>query len=94
MTDHLLLFLLATYGLTAIMIVGHPVTLLRRLLARILGEHFIGCWLCMGFWCAIVCWLTLEFVSEIPLWVLAGAGAAYFINNFASEKEGEICDDL
>ena len=84
----LLLFLLATYGLTAVMLMGQPTEFLRKVLTRIMGKHFVGCWLCMGFWCAIVCWLLMEFVSAIPLWIFAGAGMAYFINNFASEKEG------
>ena len=84
--EHLILFLAATYGLTAVMIIGEPVSCIRRLLAKYMGEHFVGCWLCMGFWCALVCWLVLTFISSVPLWIFAGAGVPYFINNLAREK--------
>lgn len=85
----LLLFLFATYGLTAILIVGQPMARIRRFLARWLGDHFVKCWLCMGFWSAIVCWLILRFISDVPLWLFAGAGVAYFINNLASEANND-----
>ena len=84
----LLLFLLATYGLTAIMIVGCPTEPFRKWVVRRfgkIGDTFVHCYLCMGFWCALACWLIQELISEVPLWILAGAGVAYIINNLTNK---------
>lgn len=86
MTD-LLLFLLATYGLTALIIEGRPTKYIRDFLSRLPGgDHLVQCYLCMGFWCSLTCWGLLCFKLHPTLWVLAGTGVAYIIHNIAPEK--------
>jgi hypothetical protein len=86
----LLLFLLATYGLAAIMIEGCPTEPIRKFIERVVphGDALVRCYLCMGFWCAVICWLLWRLVSQVPIWILAGAGTAFAID--AMLKRGEI----
>lgn len=76
----LIFFIFTTFGLVEIIMKGKPAAPVRWVLRRVVGEGFIRCPLCLGFWCGAICGF---FLYDFPTWFfcpLAGAGACYFLH--------------
>lgn len=76
----LLIFILASYGLTMILVYGKIFDVIRP------KYHFFHCTMCMGFWAGVF----NSFLFSVPFnFLIAGfisAGTSYFLSNIVDDE--------
>lgn len=84
------LILLATFGLTAILIEGKPTAPIRAFIARLgtWGEDLVRCYLCLGFWCALglSLWRYWGDWPRVILLAFAGSGVSWALGSWVRSQ--------
>jgi hypothetical protein len=77
----LLIFILASYGMTMILVYGKIFNAIRP------KHHFFHCTLCMGFWVGLFNWLT---ISSLPFNIFAAgcisSGTSYLLSRLVNDE--------
>lgn len=85
-----ILLVLATYYLSWALVRG---AIFHWLHNRTSLWGMLDCVYCTGFWVALACWLVWTFVTPVPIMIVAIAGGAKFLDQFATiilNLQGEI----
>ena len=85
---NLILFVLVTYGLTQILVMGSILNFIRP------KHHFFHCSQCMGFWAGICVYVAFwfaginlfnNFIIGIPCFGFIGSGCSYILNRLVND---------
>lgn len=75
-----LLFILACYGMTMILVYGKIFDSIRP------KHHFFACCMCMGFWVGIFNWFMFSLSFNIFVAGCISAGTSYFLSRLIDDE--------
>lgn len=76
---YLLIFILACYGMTMILVYGKIFDAIRP------KYHFFKCPMCMGFWVGIFNWFMLDLSFNLFVAGCISSGTSYFISRLVDD---------
>jgi len=77
---NLLTFILASYGMTMILVYGKIFDPIRP------KHHFFKCPLCIGFWIGIFNWFMIDLPFNLFVAGCVSAGTSYFISRLVDDE--------
>ncbi len=77
---NLLVFILASYGLTMILVYGKIFDIIRP------KHHFFHCTMCMGFWAGVFNWLFLPTPFNFLIAGFISSGTSYFLSKLMDDE--------